>query len=90
MSDYTTDIGEMKSAILAKYPWYFNSKHLNASMSIFRQNELLRAMDLYIMQVEYYNNVQDEEVTEITEVEINNAIEQFNRCVNLFKRGYYD
>jgi hypothetical protein len=90
MSDFTTDILEMKAAILDKYPWYFNSKQIGATTSMHVQDEYLKAMDLYIMQVEHYQNVQIEAITTITEVQINNAIEQFNRCVNLFKRGYYD
>jgi hypothetical protein len=90
MSSFVTDIGEMKAAILDKYPWYFNSKYLAAARSMHVQSEYLKAMDIYIMQVEHYQDVQAESITTITEVQVNNAIEQFNRCVNLFKRGYYD
>lgn len=90
MSSIASEILSMKAAILPKYSDYFVSKKLNASRSMYMQNEYLIACDLYIMQCEYWESIQSEGLDEITEWDIRNAIELFNRYINLFKKGYYE
>ena len=90
MSSIATEILDMKSTILLKYSDYFNSKYLGATRSMYMQNEYLIALDIYLMQCEYYEDAQSETVVDIDEWDIYNTIEQFTRYSNLMKKGYYD
>ena len=90
MSSIATEILDMKSTILLKYNDYFNSKYLGATRSMYMQNEYLIALDIYLMQCEYYEDAQNETVVDIDEWDIYNTIEQFVRYSNLMKKGYYD
>ena len=95
MSSIATEILDMKSTILLKYNDYFNSKYLGATRSMYMQNEYLIALDIYLMQCEYYEDAQSETVVDIDEWNIDewdiyNTIEQFVRYSNLMKKGYYD
>ena len=90
MSSIATEILDMKSTILLKYNDYFNSKYLGATRSMYMQNEYLIALDIYLMQCEYYEDAQSETVVDIDEWDIYNTIEQFVRYSNLMKKGYYD
>ena len=90
MSSIATEILDMKSTILLKYNDYFNSKYLGATRSMYMQNEYLIALDMYLMQCEYYEDAQSETVVDIDEWDIYNTIEQFVRYSNLMKKGYYD
>jgi len=90
MSSIATEILDMKSTILLKYNDYFNSKYLGATQSMYIQNEYLIALDIYLMQCEYYEDAQSETVVDIDEWDIYNTIEQFTRYSNLMKKGYYD
>ena len=90
MSSIATEILDMKSTILLKYNDYFNSKYLGATRSMYMQNEYLIALDIYLMQCEYYEDAQSETVVDIDEWDIYNTIEQFTRYSNLMKKGYYD
>ena len=90
MSSIATEILDMKSTIRLKYNDYFNSKYLGATRSMYMQNEYLIALDIYLMQCEYYEDAQSETVVDIDEWDIYNTIEQFTRYSNLMKKGYYD
>ena len=90
MSSIATEILDMKNTILLKYNDYFNSKYLGATRSMYMQNEYLIALDIYLMQCEYYEDAQSEAVVDIDEWDIYNTIEQFTRYSNLMKKGYYD
>jgi len=90
MSSIATEILDMKNTILLKYNDYFNSKYLGATRSMYMQNEYLIALDIYLMQCEYYEDAQSETVVDIDEWDIYNTIEQFVRYSNLMKKGYYD
>ena len=90
MSSIATEILDMKNTILLKYNDYFNSKYLGATRSMYMQNEYLIALDIYLMQCEYYEDAQSETVVDIDEWDIYNTIEQFVRYSNLIKKGYYD
>ena len=90
MSSIATEILDMKSTILLKYNDYFNSKYLGATRSMYMQNEYLIALDIYLMQCEYYEDAQSETVVDIDEWDIYNTIEQFVRYSNLMKKVYYD
>ena len=90
MSSIATEILDMKNTILLKYNDYFNSKYLGATRSMYMQKEYLIALDIYLMQCEYYEDAQSETVVDIDEWDIYNTIEQFVRYSNLMKKGYYD
>lgn len=68
---------------LYAYDKYFASMQIGGGKSSVRMREVLRALDIYIMVLEYYYYI-DTEKTAITELDINNTIEEANGLLRTF------
>jgi hypothetical protein len=68
---------------LYNYDKYFQSMQIAGGKSSMRMREMLRALHIYIMVLEYYYYI-DVDKTAITENDINNTIEEANGLLRTF------
>ena len=68
---------------LYAYDKYFLSMQIGGGKASIRMREMLRALNIYIMVLEYYYYV-DEDKTAIEEEDINNTIEEANGLLRTF------
>ena len=82
-------IPSLKIDLLGLYSTYFETTALASTELAERQREYLKALDIYIQTLEYYNGV-DSDLTTLTELDVFNVVEAATTAIRTFPGNYYD
>lgn len=81
-----------KLRLLSLNSTYIKKSLIGSKFTMFRQIEILRAMDIYVDILEYYYDIQVAGVTDETALlstDIDNLVELVTQCISSFKPSYY-
>jgi hypothetical protein len=83
-------IHNIKLGVLAANSLYLQKKSICSRTTTQKQAELLDALYIYVLILEYYDSVFDKTRTEVTEEDILEIFEQSKKVLFSIKNGYYE